>query len=624
MTGDENKSLGDELTQQGGQHSKEIDSLGDHSTLGGKSSESHFERSQTPYFPNPDIEVVDLTARYKIRKSIGKGGMGEVLLAMDTRLDRNVAIKRIRGDAGTDQTAVARFLSEAKSVAALNHTNVVQIYDFGRDRKGPFLIMEYVAGGSLLGRCCDGPMELQEAVDFACQLCDGLTCAHSAGIIHRDVKPANILLGKGNIPKLSDFGLAKAQSRDQAMTISGTVLGTLDFMPPEQRYGTSLVDERSDLWSLAATLYQMVTGKSPKVIRIDLLPVELAKVLSKAVEEDKSDRFQTAIEFRDALRLSCDATQSATSQKVDSKVGVCPKCHSSNVSTRQFCNRCGESFKVACLACNAELTTWDNFCGECGSNQLSLLQQQQERQQELSVLDNEPIGNSIGMQLKLIPRGEFKIKDGSKVELVTLSNHFYMGVHAVTQRQYAAVMGVNPSQFLGEENPVERVSWEEAMAFCERLTESPAEKAAGRVYRLPTEAEWEYVCRAGASTSYCFGDDASELGNYAWFSKNSRGKTHRVADKQPNQWGLYDMHGNVWEWCHDWYGDNLIGNLTDPKGPGLGSRRVYRGGSWGRTAEDCRSTSRDGGFPSNRRVSIGFRIAVTPPLNETPALVLRP
>ena len=144
-------------------------------------------------------------------------------------------------------------------------------------------------------------MPLGEAIDLACQLCDGLGRAHDAGIIHRDIKPANILLTGDGVPKLTDFGLAKADSRDHTMTMAGAVLGTLDFMAPEQRQDASLVDPRSDLWSLAATLYQMVTGKSPKIIRFELLPPSLERALGQALEDSKDERFQNTKELRTAL-----------------------------------------------------------------------------------------------------------------------------------------------------------------------------------------------------------------------------------------------------------------------------------------------------------------------------------
>ena len=231
---------------------------------------------------------------------------------------------------------------------------------------------------------------------------------------------------------------------------------------------------------------------------------------------------------------------------------------------------------------------------------------------------------SIGMKFKLIPAGTFIMgdarvnKDWTPHEVI-LTTSFKMGVHEVTQAQYEQVMGVNPSKFKGadypvQDNPVETLSWDDAVEFCRRLTDLPAEKAAGNVYRLPAEAEWEYACRAGTTTRYSFGDDDhdSELGDYAWFRGNSDSETHPVGSKQPNAWGLYDMHGNVWEWCQDMYVDYPGGSVLEARGATSGSDRVIRGGSWGGTAEICRSASRGGDWPSLRTSFHGFRVCLSP------------
>ena len=220
--------------------------------------------------------------------------------------------------------------------------------------------------------------------------------------------------------------------------------------------------------------------------------------------------------------------------------------------------------------------------------------------------------NSIGMQFELIPAGKFKMDFGNlwgtKAHQVTLTKPFYLGVYEVTQEQYERVMGTNPSDFNGAKNPVEQVSWEDAVEFCRKLSALPEEKAAGHVYRLPTDAEWEYACRAGTTTEYCFGDDENQLGDYAWYDENSGDRTHPVGQKKPNAWGLYDMHGNVWEWCQDWYGDLPAGAVTDPTGPSTGSNRVSRGGSWSLLSGFCRSASRDGDTPDLRSYDLGFRV----------------
>ncbi|MCS5642357.1 MAG: serine/threonine protein kinase, partial [Dehalococcoidia bacterium] len=269
------------------------------------------------------MKLVDLTQRYTEESVLGKGGFGEVILATDTRLNRKVAIKRIQGKAARSKTAVQRFLTEAQSIAGLNHNNIVQIYDYGRATDGPFLIMESVQGGSLLDLCRKGPIELDEAVKIFSQVCDGLAKAHAENIIHRDIKPANILMTEDGVPKLTDFGLAKDDTSDTGMTMEGAVIGTPDFMPPEQRQGAEFTDHRSDLWSLAATFYQMITGKSPKVINITGLPPKLQRVVAKALEESKEDRFQSAIEMREEV-LNAHAGKMDTSRSLGE--GECPQC----------------------------------------------------------------------------------------------------------------------------------------------------------------------------------------------------------------------------------------------------------------------------------------------------------
>lgn len=284
------------------------------------------------------------------------------------------------------------------------------------------------------------------------------------------------------------------------------------------------------------------------------------------------------------------------------------------------------------------------------------------------------ITNSIGMKLVLIPKGTFQMgspieEDGadndeeqlvSPIEdegadndeeqhQVTISKDYYLGVTEVTQGQYEKVMGTNPSYFQkrvirksdSSMYPVEQVSWEDAVEFCKRLSDFPEEKKAGRVYRLPTEAEWEYACRAGSKTAYGFGASSKSLGNYAWFENNSGIKeldsdallakmknntgeysdtllsagcaTHPVGEKKPNAWGLYDMHGNVWEWCSDWYGDYPKSAVNDPTGAKEGSNRVRRGGSWYSEAAYCRSALRYRFYPSSRINDIGFRVALSSP-----------
>jgi formylglycine-generating enzyme required for sulfatase activity len=222
-----------------------------------------------------------------------------------------------------------------------------------------------------------------------------------------------------------------------------------------------------------------------------------------------------------------------------------------------------------------------------------------------------------GIKLLPIPAGTFLMgsppgeADRQEIETqhqVTLTQGFWLGATDVTQAQWTTVMGTNPSHFKGETLPVLAAFWDNAMAFCQKLTER--ERAAGHLpegyaFTLPTEAQWEYACRAGTTGAY-----AGDLDAMAWYAKNSGGTTHPVGTKEPNTWGLFDMHGNVWEWCADWYGSYPGGSATDPTGPASGSLRVLRGGSWNFDAASCRSALRYNFEPSFRFSSVGFRVAL--------------
>ncbi len=270
---------------------------------------------------------------------------------------------------------------------------------------------------------------------------------------------------------------------------------------------------------------------------------------------------------------------------------------------------------------------------------------QAETVQESAAPANEPrstggrklVENSISMKFVLIPRGPFLMGslpdeersiDDERQHEVTLTRDFYLGVYEVTQTQYMKVTGKNPSYFTGEKvaernlktgrsvkdvdsanHPVENVSYEDALDFCRRLSELPEERAVGRRYRLPTEAEWEYACRAGSKTAFTFGNEAADLGSHAWYVENSDDMTHAVGGKKPNGFGLYDMHGNVWEWCSDWYDEDYYANspATDPGGPDSGPFHVLRGGSSFYGPNVARSANR--GTPVYRD-SYGIRVVL--------------
>lgn len=230
--------------------------------------------------------------------------------------------------------------------------------------------------------------------------------------------------------------------------------------------------------------------------------------------------------------------------------------------------------------------------------------------------------------LVFIPPGTFRMggptnevdrwEDEGPQTTVTISRGFWMGKHEVTQREFESVMGRNPSLFVGDpDRPVEQVSWGDATNYCGLLT--TRERAAGTIathcaYRLPTEAEWEYACRALTTTRFSYGDDPSygELVHYAWYGDFAGESPHPVGSLRPNPWDLYDVHGNVGEWCQDYYGAYPGGTVIDPRGPQTGSYHVVRGGSWGADGRSCRSAFRNALFPDFGGNVIGFRVVLAP------------
>ncbi|MCL2591484.1 MAG: formylglycine-generating enzyme family protein [Betaproteobacteria bacterium] len=247
------------------------------------------------------------------------------------------------------------------------------------------------------------------------------------------------------------------------------------------------------------------------------------------------------------------------------------------------------------------------------------------------------VKNSYEMEFVLVQPGVFMmgcsegdtecLGDERPQHPVKITQAFYLGKHEVTQKQWTAIMGNNPSRFRGDDRPVENVSWNDVQEFIHRLNGLEGTSK----YRLPTEAEWEYAARAGVATKFPF--DATRAGEHAWYWNNSDGETHPVGGKQPNPWGLHDMHGNVWEWVQDWYGEGYYASsltsssgtivqpkelmsgpkivINDPKGAIEGSGRVLRGGSWGNDLRYLRSAHRNAYAPDYRNANTGFRLAVT-------------
>ena len=516
-------------------------------------------------------------------------------------------------------------------MAALDHPHIAKVYDWGEENGRHWLCIELLgvigedgtpmttledyissSGGKL-------PQDLVQL--WMGQFLDALSYAHGKGLIHRDLKPANILLSEEGM-KIADFGLVDAAASEWLATqvkatVAATIargldatiletqgggtpsspqqalLGTYAYMSPEQKEGWAAT-ERSDLFAAGLMCFHMLTGSRNLGLE---MPSELDGTLwkgwdsfiSKALRTNPEMRFADASEMYTAL-LNVGATVKDP-ELTESRLAV-PPISQSVVASEPPMEQVTEFYPL----------------GETTSG----------RSYTVPGIGLEMLRVSPGTFMMGSPISEPDRYNDETQHRVTLTKPFWLGKYEVTQGQWKAVMGDNPSHFSGNNHPVENVSWEDAIAFCRKLNQMDGKKPQGYLYSLPTEAQWEYACRAGTSSATAFGDSLSSRdANFKrGFSFGSAAKgsylkrTTTVGSYPPNAWGFYDMHGNVWEWCHDWYGDYAGSSVTDPVGPSSGTYRVSRGGSWINIGEDCRSVNRDRSIPGYRGFDPGFRLSL--------------
>jgi formylglycine-generating enzyme required for sulfatase activity len=614
---------------------------------------------------------------YEALQVLGKGGFGIVLRAFDDVLQRVVALKVLAPEMAATSPARKRFLREARSSAQVRHENVVQVYAV-EEQPLPYLVMEFIPGETLQQRLDrTGPLEAPEIVRFGRQVAEALAAAHATGLIHRDIKPANVLIESGyERVKVTDFGLARAAD-DASLTRSGVLAGTPMYMAPEQAKGDRL-DHRADLFSLGSVLYVMAAGRPPfraattyavlkRVVEDDPRPIQdvipevprwLCDIIAKLHAKEPEHRFQSAREVADVL-ADCEAQLKASSEVKDFSHIPRGKLAAGRLSRWKgvaaalllpvLALAIAEGAGVTHWLRNPKPTPDSRTSGDGGGPQHGRpgAQDKQPTGNPLKYGDPE-YTNTLGMTFKLIPAGKFTMgspkgeidrcaklvgngwernrlpTEGPEHE-VRVMQPFYMGTTEVTVGQYRRFVeeeGYSVSdarwRYPGfeqtDDHPVVLVSWQNAVDFCKWLSEKD-----GNTYRLPTEAEWEYSCRAGRSgTRYCHGDDDARLEHYGWYNEDSGGRTRPVGKKKPNGWGLFDMHGNVWEWCQDSYDPGYydISPVKDPPG-GADGERVLRGGSWNNTPVDCRSAFRNHSVPGHRENNDGFRaLLVSPPVRD--------
>jgi serine/threonine protein kinase len=563
-------------------------------------------------------------SEYKLKRKLGEGGMATVYLAENTKFRTNVAIKFLNIEFTHNENIRKRFLAEARNIFKMSHPNIVRVTDLVEEGRMVAFVMEYIDGTTLKEYLQAQDKLKNEAIkQLFLQMLEAVDYVHNYGFIHRDIKPSNFMLTKDGKVKLLDFGIAKnteKENEDYTLTGTGSMLGTPLYMSPEQIKSTKAVTYQSDIYSLGVVLWEMIMRKKrydtktmstfelqTKIIN-EKLPITNTKwdaIVKKATENELSTRYPSVLDLaNDVMKLDFSVSPQQEIQKTQILSVSAPI----------------EEQKREKVSPNSSVVPFStHYSIDKDQSQHKSKNQSYKKKIGLSFLAVILLGivarstyfsktsyaiSDIEKSMILVRGGAFDMgcdhyrdceTDEQPLHTIFLDD-YYIGQFEITQYQWKAIMGDKKFHFDACDNcPAETISWLDVQEFLKRISQLTEKN-----YRLPTEAEWEYAARSGNNKNdYLYATD-HKLSEVAWYDKNSEEKTHPVGEKVPNKLNIYDMTGNVREWCSDWYGAYYYAELErgaqNPRGPSFSSLnpsgRVLRGGSWSTGAYKCRILTR--------------------------------
>ena len=591
---------------------------------------------------------------YRVELQLGSGGFGNTYVVRKVYFDETYVMKEffMRGinmrdgndvtvsvpdNHATFESQREKFKKEALRLRDIHSPHIVRVHDLFEENGTVYYVMDYIKGESLERH--GKPLTEHETMDVCRQVLQALKVIHSQTpqMLHLDIKPANLLRDGSGQVFLIDFGSSKQIDAEQGITVSSGITLTKGYAPSELEDGRKeRIGAWTDLYELGATLYNLLTCKLPpttsEIVEDGAQAFVYPWSVSAATKElitwmmtpNRHKRPQTVEEVDARINAftvqptdeettfskpsetrNTDNEDTTFFKTTDNSKPVAEEKESEGSGRIRFSYKWLLALAALLVVCISVWMLWPKATPISSPNEVNV----EEARSQSDILQD-LVANMVRVEGGTFTMGATSEQgsdasdDEKPAHQVTLSS-FSIGKYEVTQEEWQAVMGSNPSNFKGAKRPVEQVSWTDCQEFIRKLN-----LLTGKRFRLPTEAEWEYAARGGSrSVGYKYAG-SDNLGSVAWFDGNSGNVTHSVGQKSPNELGLYDMSGNVSEWCQDWHGSYSSSSQTNPSGRSSGSNRVFRGGCWNFSAGSCRSSCRDYYSPSLRFNYLGLRLAL--------------